>query len=99
MKYNGIFNKSETPEPGHYEAKQEFGHKKGFTIYSKLALPTYSNKKNPGPAHYSSTDNLSSSGRYVMSQLTNCPGYKIKNGKVPKNSDFAPGPGQYNTGV
>jgi len=54
MKYNGIFPKSETPEPGHYESKTEFGSKRGFTIYSKLALPVYSNSKNPGPASYKS---------------------------------------------
>ena len=78
MKYNGIFNKSETPEPGHYSNKSDFGTKKGFTIYSKLALPTFSNSKNPGPSQYNSTDSFNNAGRYIMSQMTNCLGYKIK---------------------
>lgn len=37
-----------------------------------------SNTKNPGPGHYKTIESLNNSGRYVLSQLTNCPGYKIK---------------------
>ena len=95
MKYNGIFSKSETPEPGHYNNKSEFGNKKGFTIYSKLALPTFSNSKNPGPSQYNSTDSFNNAGRYIMSQLTNCPGYKIKQTKEYNPKEKTPGPGSY----
>lgn len=38
-------------------------------------------EKNPGPAHYKSIDTFNNNGKYVLSQLTNCPGYKIKNTK------------------
>lgn len=50
-----MFDKSDTPEPGHYDSKSDFTTKKGFTIYSKIALPTFSSAKTPGPAHYKST--------------------------------------------
>lgn len=95
VKCHGIFDKSDTPEPGHYESKSEFQTKKGFTIYSKLALPTFSNAKNPGPNHYKSTECLNQSGRYILSQLSNCPGYKIKPSKKLELVVSTPGPGQY----
>lgn len=99
MKYNGIFDKSETPEPGKYNTRTEFGNKRGFTIYSKLALPTFSNARNPGPANYNSTDSLNNSGRYVLSQLTNCPSYKIKASRPEHVSESAPGPGAYSSNI
>ena len=52
-------------------------------------------EKNPGPAHYKSIELLNNSGKYVLSQLTNCPGYKIKDSKLKKQTIFTPGPGQY----
>ena len=95
MKYNGIFDKSITPEPGHYSVLNTFGSQKGFTLYSKLDLPKFSNTKNPGPGHYQSSVALNNSGRYVLSQMSNCPGYKIKPYKTFEVKDSNPGPGQY----
>ena len=68
---------------------------KGFTIYSKLPTPELSYSKNPGPAHYKSVESVNSSGRYVLSQLNNCPGYKIKPTKQKEQLIITPGPGQY----
>lgn len=34
-----------------------------------------------------------------MSQLTNCPGYKIKPGKQNIHDEKTPGPGQYNSTI
>jgi hypothetical protein len=81
IKCNGLFKKSETPEPGHYQISNRFESTKGFTIYSKFQSPELSYSKNPGPAHYKTVESLNTSGRYVLSQLSNCPGYKIKNSK------------------
>lgn len=79
MKCNGIFQKSDTPEPGHYHLTSSVSQSKGFSIYSKLPPQELSYQKNPGPGHYKSGESLNPNGRYVLSQLGNCPGYKIKN--------------------
>jgi hypothetical protein len=53
------------------------------------------NSKNPGPGHYNSYDKLDTSGRYVLSQIQNCPGYKIKPTKNLELVNNNPGPGNY----
>ena len=96
IKCNGIFQKSETPEPGHYQLTTSLSQSRGFSIYAKLPLPEFSYVKNPGPGHYKSGESLNSSGRYVLSQMGNVPGYKIKDFKQKNPLQITPGPGQYN---
>jgi hypothetical protein len=57
----------------------------------------YSNSKNPGPGHYNSESYLNKSGRCLLSNIPNCAGIKMVNGKdydFQKNK-IVPGPGTY----
>lgn len=88
---------STTPEPGHYEIKSPLNSKRGFSIYSKLPAPVFSYEKTPGPGHYISYPSINANGKYVLSKLGDCPGYKIKESKEydTSKSRMVPGPGAY----
>lgn len=94
MKVSGIFANSETPEPGKYTLPNTLT-KQGFSMYPKISLPSLSNRKNPGPGHYNSSSALNITGRYTLSQMNNCPGYKIKNSSSKPTLHLTPGPGSY----
>ena len=94
MKGGGIVGKSDTPAPGRYNTKSSLS-KQGFTIYSKVSLPSLSNSKNPGPAHYNSVSNLNAQGKYNISQLHDSPAYRIGKSQSRTQINFAPGPGAY----
>jgi hypothetical protein len=54
----------------------------GILIHSRLNETKYSNSKNPGPGHYNSISTLNQTGKYIVSNIQNCPGPKIKNTKA-----------------
>lgn len=55
--------------------------------------------KNPGPGHYQSLETLNQTGRYIVSNIQGCPGYKIKDYKPydQNKNTIVPGPGHYNS--
>ena len=74
----GLFNTENTPAPGRYNVNTSpFKTTNGFTMYSKVKLPSLSNKNNPSPAHYHSTTALNAKGKYPVSSLNNTPSTKI----------------------
>lgn len=51
-------------------------------MHSRLIETKYSNHKNPGPGHYNSLSTLNKTGRYIISNIQNCPGPKITSTKA-----------------
>lgn len=47
-------------------------------MHPKLNTIKKTNELNPGPGHYNQLNTLNNTGRYVVSNLQNCPGTKIK---------------------
>ena len=106
IKYGGIFNKSETPDPGHYSPKDSrlYSPKSGYSMRPKLKELDVSYMKNPGPGHCKYPINLdknsstiSATGIYSLSNLPNCSSYKMKPSKLydSRANEKTPGPGQY----
>lgn len=55
IKYGGIFRKSETPDPGHYNPKESRIKSPNYSIRPKLKEKEYSYMKNPGPGSCTSS--------------------------------------------